>query len=279
MNLLVLSYNVLAARHLLSARYPDSPAETLASEPRFERIAALVASFRADLVCLQEVETDCFAALSRHLGGLGYEGHHELRSPSIGEGCALFAKSSSVRLLALSRCDFRDAPAEGGSSHRFAQLAELEIDGRRFVLANTHLQWDPPDAPAGRRRGESQAHQLAAALDRLAGKDGAAIVCGDFNAGPESRVYRVFIESGFCAARNEGGETPTCQANGRLSEVDFVFHRGFASARPLPRVGLRVSTPMPGYDHPSDHVPVGADFDGDSDDLISDIAVSPAESP
>jgi endonuclease/exonuclease/phosphatase family metal-dependent hydrolase len=262
MNLVIVSYNVLAARHLVPGRYPLSPVESLVSGPRFRRIGEQIASLHADLVCLQEMEHECFELLSRQLSGLGYEGFHALRSPTVGEGCALYAKSSSVRVHGRSRCDFADSPESGGASHRFAQLAELEAAGQSFVLANTHLQWDPPATPAMSHRGVAQARQLVAAINQITGPDGAAIICGDFNAGPESDVCRVFLEADYRAARPAGADEPTCQANGRLSEVDFVFHRGVHTAAPLPRAHLHVSTPMPGPEHPSDHLPVGAVFDG-----------------
>lgn len=261
MNLIVVSYNVLAARHLVPGRYPLSPVESLVSGPRYRRIGELIASLRADLVCLQEVENESFDLLSRQLSGLGYEGFHELRSPTVGEGCALYANSSSVRVHGRSRCDFADSPESGGASHRFAQLAELEAAGQSFVLANTHLQWDPPGTPAMSHRGVAQARQLVAAINQITGSDGSAIICGDFNADPESDVCRVFREAGYRAVRRVDADEPTCQANGRLSEVDFVFHRGFHTAAPLPRARLHVSTPMPGPEHPSDHLPVGAVLD------------------
>lgn len=245
MNLVVVSYNVLAARHFVPGRYPLSPVESLVSGPRFHRIGELIASLRADLVCLQEVEHESFDLLSRRLSGLGYEGFHALRSPTVGEGCALYAKSGSVRVHGRSRCDFADSPESEGASHRFAQLAELEAAGKSFVLANTHLQWDPPATPAMSHRGVAQARQLVAAINQITGTDGPAIICGDFNAGPESDVCRVFLEAGYNAARRADADEPTCQANGRLSEVDFVFHRGFHTAAPLPRAHLHVSTPMP----------------------------------
>lgn len=92
MNLVVVSYNVLAARHLVPGRYPLSPVESLVSGPRFHRIGELIASLRADLVCLQEVEHKSFDLLSRRLSGLGYEGFHALRSPTVGKA-ALFTRN------------------------------------------------------------------------------------------------------------------------------------------------------------------------------------------
>lgn len=262
MNLVVVTYNILAARHLVPGRYPLSPVESLVSGPRFRRIGELITSLRADLVCLQEVEQESFDLISRQLSEFGYEGFHELRSPTVGEGCALYAKAGSVRVHGRNRCDFADSPGSEGPSHRFAQLAELEAAGQSFVLANTHLQWDPPGTPAMSHRGVAQARQLVTAINQITGTDGSAIICGDFNAGPGSDVCRVFLEAGYRAARRADADEPTCQANGRLSEVDFVFHRGFHTAAPLPRAHLNVSTPMPGPEHPSDHLLVGAVFDG-----------------
>lgn len=262
MSLVVLSYNVLATRHLHPTRYPDSPRGIYASEPRYERIAALVASFRADCICLQEVETRCFETLVRHLGPLGYEGTHDPRSAALDEGCALFLRSSRVRVLERQRVDFESAQDSPDPSPRLARIVRLETAGGPFLLANTHLQWDHPGTLPGQKRGEAQARQLVGRIEVLAPGDEPAMVCGDFNAGPGGSVSRLFTGSGFRAAREAGPEIPTCRANGRLSEVDFIFHRGFHGVRPLPRAGLSVSTPMPGEEHPSDHLPVCAEFQG-----------------
>ena len=263
MSFSIVSYNVLAACHILPDRYPESPPDTLASRLRYGRIGDQIFLMDADLVCLQEVDAECFALLSQRLGSFGYEGFHDLRSHSTREGCGFFAKSGALSLHGRSRCDLEDPPGTADASHRFAQVLDLEVAGHRFLIANTHLQWDRPDRPASVHRGVGQARQLVEAIDRMVGEEGDAIVCGDFNARPDSDVCRVFFEAGYLAARPVGAEQPTCRANGRLSEVDYVLCRGFPSALPWSRIRLHATSPMPGPDHPSDHIPVGATLDAD----------------
>jgi endonuclease/exonuclease/phosphatase family metal-dependent hydrolase len=258
MKLSVISYNLLAACHIQPERYPDSPAEALDSGWRNACLVEQIAALDADLVCLQEATPDCFALLSSRLGFQRYQGFLDLRSCSVAEGCAFFAKTGIARVQGRSRLDFGNPPEIGGASRRLAQLLNLEAGGRRFVVANTHLQWDFRDKPASCHRGVEQARQLVEVIDLAVGRTGDAIVCGDLNARHDSAVCHVFFEAGYIAVRPEGPDQPTCRANGNLSEIDFVLCRGFPTAIPCARYVLDERNPMPGHEYPSDHIPVGA---------------------
>lgn len=254
----VASYNLLAACHLRPERYPGPPAEALENGRRQACLADQIAALGASFLCLQEVDPECFTGLSSRLEPLGYEGFLDLRRGAAAEGCAFFAKSEGGQVVKRHRLDFADPPETEGASRRLAQIIELEIDDLRFALTNTHLQWDSPDRPAACHRGVGQARQLVEAIDRIIGTAGSSIVCGDLNAGYDSAVLRVFFEAGYLAVRSPESAQPTCRANGRLSEIDFVLCRGFLEAAPWPRTALNETIPMPGRDHPSDHIPVGA---------------------
>jgi mRNA deadenylase 3'-5' endonuclease subunit Ccr4 len=163
----VVSYNVLADSYIKPAFYPGADQQHL--NPAWRRAALIerIASFPADVICLQEVEADLFARLQARLAG--FSGRY---APKTGkpDGCATFVREPVRLWHALEYSD--------GSGH-VALLAEVEAPGRPFGIANTHFRWGPP----GTRIGLDQAIELLNAIG-----EGPWIIAGDFNAGPNSAL-------------------------------------------------------------------------------------------
>ncbi len=64
---------------------------------RYPRLLSQLASFRADLLCLQEVQADHFKPFfERDLSALGYEGIYKQRTGDKTDGCAIFYLKSKV---------------------------------------------------------------------------------------------------------------------------------------------------------------------------------------
>ena len=58
--------------------------------------------------------------------------------------------------------------------------------------------------------------------------------------------------------------TPTAVVNGRIRQLDYIFHCWIVGQPPhidpVPLTPIDRDTPMPGPDHPSDHLPLAAAF-------------------
>ena len=150
-----LSQSLLEQNHDLLYRH--SPPEALRRKPRLAALVELVAGLQADVVGLQEVETDQYRAtwLPR-LGAMGYVGCFKQRTGEDREtpdGVALFWRGSRLELqhepvaleysrLAERAQDAREAE-ELRNKHQVALLARLRdlATGRNLVVGNTHILW------------------------------------------------------------------------------------------------------------------------------------------
>lgn len=234
----VVSYNVLADSYIKPEFYPHVDPRHL--DPRWRREALIerIASFTADAICLQEVERQVFSRLRSRLAGL--DGHFLRKPMGKPDGCATFVRAPVLGRRALTYSD--------GSGH-VALLTEVEAQGRRLGIANTHFMWGPP----GTRAGLDQAMEL---LDAIT--EGPWIVCGDFNANPDSALVSEFRRCGFLDAyAGIGGAT--CNSNGLAKRIDFLMYRGL-TCLPDRIAAIDEATPLPSAGEPSDHVAIGAVF-------------------
>jgi endonuclease/exonuclease/phosphatase family metal-dependent hydrolase len=132
-----------------------------------------LANLSPDLIALQEVR------LPHNPAGwladqLGYP--YRMLSPKSGWS------SSHEALALISRLPLEDRQAlDLGGQDRIAQRASLKIGERTIVIANTHLYWQPGESLPRLR----QVERLLDWLQRLPGSPW-CVVCGDFNATPET---------------------------------------------------------------------------------------------
>ncbi|XP_051151507.1 carbon catabolite repressor protein 4 homolog 4 isoform X2 [Andrographis paniculata] len=154
------------------------------------------------------------------------------------------------------------------------------------IIANTHLYWDPEwiDVKI------AQAKYLLSRLDKF--KDLVSekfdcsppiIVAGDFNSVPGDKVYQ-YIVSGTSSTEPEatedlptplssvykliGGEPEFTNCTpGFTGTLDYIFFSPSGDIKPVSYLQLpglespEVSGGLPNYVHPSDHLPIGAEFD------------------
>jgi mRNA deadenylase 3'-5' endonuclease subunit Ccr4 len=237
----VVSYNLLADSYIKPSYYPRVDPRHL--DPTWRRPAILdrIASFDADVICLQEVEAPVFAALQDRLNR--FAGHYAPKDQGKPDGCATFAR---VPVRNPGRLVYAD-----GSGH-IALMVEVELDGRTLGIANTHFRWGPP----GTTIGLEQARELLDAIGT-----GLWVVCGDFNADPMSALVAEFGRRSFSDAYAEL-DCPTCNANGVAKRIDFIMYRGLA-CQPDPIPPIAETTPLPSAEQPSDHLPISARFTWD----------------
>jgi mRNA deadenylase 3'-5' endonuclease subunit Ccr4 len=254
------TWNILATAYIRRAWYPRTPRNVLDPVWRVPALVRHAQQMGVDILCLQEVEADVFAALSAGLAGLGYAGTYALKGDKRPDGCATFFRSDRFALLADRRMAYSDGDG-GADSGNIVQLLLFGHEGKRLGIANTHLKWDPPETTRERKLGYRQIVQVIQTLRQDAGSPDGQILCGDLNVAPESDVVEALVADGFDYAHRQCPEALTCNSNRQPQLIDHLFYRGSLRARPIPPARVDADTPLPSLDQPSDHVPLAAAFE------------------
>ena len=255
------TYNVLAQAYITPTRYPRTPAPVLASVWRRPALVRHIVALGTDVVCLQEVEDETFAAVQQALQPLGYTGHFAKKGGGKPDGCATFVRQSTLAWGTVHHLMYSDGAGIERDSGHLALVVVGACKGRPLGLVNTHLQWDPPGTPPDRQRGSRQIKQLLQERGRIAPSCEAWIICGDLNVTSESHVVAVLRAEGFDYAHRTLAGTYTCNANARANMIDYVFYTGVFRAQPVAVPVIDDQTPLPSYDQPSDHLALTAYFD------------------
>jgi mRNA deadenylase 3'-5' endonuclease subunit Ccr4 len=237
----LVTWNVLADAYLRPDWYRGVPPALLEPDRRRSAVCTRAAGLEADVLCLQEVDEACFAALGRLLGVLGYRGTFRRKGLGKPDGCATFwrglsATSESVLAFAV------------GSGH-VAQSTTFE----HVRVVTTHLKWDAPDSAVATRWGMRQSDEL---LTWVRDEPRPLIVCGDFNVRADDQVMARFEAGGLRDAFDGSHRPHTSSTNGRSAKIDHVVS-SVPGLRPaalqFDQVGV---TSLPNEAEPSDHVPL-----------------------
>jgi mRNA deadenylase 3'-5' endonuclease subunit Ccr4 len=261
MSFTVATYNILASTYIRPEWYAGVPAALLRPESRVPAVVRRVAALDADILCLQEVERDVFAALDRFLGPLGYAARYEQKGRGKPDGCATFLRAGDFTVRRARRLGFRDrGPGATVDSGHIALLLTLEHDGRQLGVANTHVRWDEPGTPREEQVGYRQVAELIEACRGFDPPCRDWVVCGDFNYAPDSEVVGAMRAAGYAFAHAGRPNLRSAVANGRALLLDYIFHT--AGLRPLPVDPPIITdgTTLPAPGHPSDHLALVAEF-------------------
>ncbi|CAL8338386.1 unnamed protein product [Merluccius merluccius] len=214
----VLSYNILAdvyAQTELSRTvlYPYCPPYALQLDYRFNLLLKELAGYRADLLCLQEVDTGVFAdSLAPALDAYGLDGTFRVKERQH-EGLATFYRRSRLRLL--SRHDImlsealtsdplhsdllervsanpvlKDKILHMSTTLQVSVFEDVNEPSKKLCVGNTHLYWHP-------KGGNIRLVQMGVAMQHLShvikqeAPGAAFIFCGDFNSTPDSGVCQL----------------------------------------------------------------------------------------
>jgi CCR4-NOT transcription complex subunit 6 len=256
------TYNVLATAYLGKGDYSAVAPDLLEPERRVPALVRHVIGLGADLLCLQEVEADAFAALEEALGPLGFAGCYEWKGRGKPDGCATFFRASVFALRHRARLEYQDRE-KGPDSHsgHVALLLALEHESRLLGVANTHLRWDRPRTRKNDQVGHRQAVELLDACRHFEPPCAGWIVCGDFNRRPESEVVATFRQAGFEHTHAGRPHVRSAVTNGRTSLIDYLFHTEQLRSRPIDPPAVSDATVLPAPDQPSDHLALLAEFD------------------
>jgi endonuclease/exonuclease/phosphatase family metal-dependent hydrolase len=238
----VVSWNVLADAYVRRDYYPRTPPALLDPATRRRAIVERLATYATvDVVCLQEVDTALFRLAVETLPD-STPRHLPKRGRS--EGCAILVHRNASATPGYEELVFSDASGHVALAATFAGL----------TVVTTHLKWEPETTAPEIHRGRSQ---LAEILDRW--PSGPRIVCGDFNAEPDSAVLALASARGLADAYGSASDAFTCNANARRQRIDFILHSSELVATPSPlHLHLEDDTPLPGAGEPSDHLAIEA---------------------
>jgi mRNA deadenylase 3'-5' endonuclease subunit Ccr4 len=257
----VASYNVLASAFIERARYPRTPALVLSSTWRVPALAQHISALAGDILCLQEVEADIFAALKSRLSAHGHAGVYARKYGSSPDGCATFYRRDLLQPVGETVIRFADAGDTESDTGNIALITTFSTRGLRLGIINTHLTWDPPGTARERQRGLRQARHLLLEYERNAAFADAWIIAGDLNVIPGSEIVSLIEGSGFRYAHDGRPSPNTFSLNGEAKQIDYLFHSPNLRSDPYETHAVDERTVLPSAEQPSDHVAVSARFD------------------
>ncbi|XP_024019216.1 carbon catabolite repressor protein 4 homolog 4 isoform X1 [Morus notabilis] len=157
------------------------------------------------------------------------------------------------------------------------------------IVANTHIYWDPEWADVKLAQAKyllSRLAQFKALVSDRFECASSLIVAGDFNSTPGDKVYECLISgnplasSGTVAEGSEDAPIPLRTAYGSTSgepkftnctpdftdTLDYIFFSPSESIKPVSLLELPEFDPsdvggLPNFSHPSDHLPIGVEFE------------------
>jgi mRNA deadenylase 3'-5' endonuclease subunit Ccr4 len=256
----VASYNVLASAYAQRAWYRRTPALVLDPAWRVPALVQHVSKLGADILCLQEVESETFVALRTFLGERGYGAQYARKFAGRPEGCAILYRREAFELISVRSFRYADAGGSAPDTGHIALVARFQTGDGVLGVINTHLAWDPPDSARLRQYGLRQAHQLVAEYEHYAPQARGWIVTGDFNATPGSEIVSAMEKAGFKYAHEGLAEVFTCNVGASARLIDYLFHSPEFHVDPVAPAAIDDFTLLPSAEQPSDHVAIVAKF-------------------
>ena len=163
----VLNYNILCDRYATAAQYGYTPTRALSWEYRRDLIFEEFRKHDADVICLQEIDTETNEYFKRELAFRGYRGVFwpkprartmPEKEARLVDGCATFYKAQKFIMLDKQLVDFANIainrPDMKGEHDIFNRVMprdyiavltffENRMTGSRLIVGNAHIFWDP----------------------------------------------------------------------------------------------------------------------------------------
>ncbi|KAL7159708.1 hypothetical protein ABFS83_01G045800 [Erythranthe nasuta] len=156
-----------------------------------------------------------------------------------------------------------------------------------IIIANTHLYWDPEWADVKIAQAKYLLSRLSGFQKLVSEKfdcSPSVIVAGDFNSVPGDQVYRYLVSGTNVVGPETADEVPKIPLSsvysftrgepeftnctpGFTDTLDYIFFSPSRDIKPISYLDLPeaessdVSGGLPNYFHPSDHLPIGAEFE------------------
>ena len=255
----VTSYNILADSYVRPEWFAHIDPEILKWEKRSVALLRKIESFDADVICLQEVTQAAYAFFEVHLRDHGYQGSFAKKEQKKPDGCATFFRQGSLQYRNSRTIYYSDGEGVANTGH-LALISSFESEAGVISIANTHVKWDVADKPGEDHLGYRQIRELIHRHIKADQSAHAWIICGDFNAPPDSPLITELLNNGFVDAY-QGAEQNTYNSNRAAKRIDFLFHTSNLKAKPAKIRDIDGLTVLPSEDEPSDHLAVSAVFE------------------
>lgn len=150
-----------------------------------------------------------------------------------------------------------------------------------LIMANTHIYWDPEWIDVKLAQAKyilSRVTQFEKLISNKFNCKPSVMIAGDFNSTPGDKVYNYLVSANSDStdeapiklrslyAANGGEPEFTNCTPGFTGTLDYIFLSDGSSVKPtsllrIPRGdSAEVQGGLPNFHHPSDHLPIGADF-------------------
>jgi len=186
--LIVISYNI---------RY-DNPADGINSwEKRKDMVISLLKFYDAEIFCLQEALFHQVNYIDSAFADYGYYGPCRDDGKIKGEACPIFYSKQRFTLIESGTFWYAETPEIPGSIDWDANLPRIaswlilhdQMTNRDLLLTNTHF--DHESQLSRSNSAKLLKEKLTAISNGLP-----VIVCGDFNAYPDSEPFQILVEGG-----------------------------------------------------------------------------------
>ncbi|URE23329.1 Endonuclease/Exonuclease/phosphatase family [Musa troglodytarum] len=288
-----ISYNILAQVYVKSSYFQHSPSSCLKWKARSQAILMDFKNFDADFLCTQEYQ----ANKTLHLGPptvgiwtsaqllqmeeIDYNDLVNCMSAlnEIGNNKVLDLETRHAPIKELSRKHQPDDPHVRLKRDCVGLLAAFQLNDSSnhiIVVANTHIYWDPNWADIKLAQAKYLLSRLSQFKELISNKFTcipSVLVAGDFNSTPGDEVYRYLVSASEVApiqlrslyAAHGGEPTFTNCTPDFTGTLDYIFLSGSrlraVSLLEMPGPeSADVIGGLPNHHHPSDHLPIGADF-------------------
>ncbi|XP_057688577.1 CCR4-NOT transcription complex subunit 6-like isoform X1 [Corythoichthys intestinalis] len=230
----VMSYNVLCDKYATRQLYGYCPSWALSWEYRKKGIMEEINSCDADIVSLQEVETEqYYSFFLETLKSRGYDGYFcpKSRAKLVSEqerkhvdGCAVFFKTDKFTLVQKHTVEFNQvamANSEGSevmlnrvmTKDNIGVAVLLQVNKDLFsggtktapekplvLVANAHMHWDPEYSDVKLIQTVMFLSELKSIAEKAAGESDASpipiVLCADLNSLPDSGVVEYLSNGG-----------------------------------------------------------------------------------
>lgn len=291
----VVSWNVLAQVYTRSSWFPHAPAPSIRWKRRFQTIAFYLKHLRADIYLLQEV--DNLLEYEELFKQMGYGLKYKRRTGTKKDGSAIAYRFDRFQCLGIQEIEYnelvgyikdndKDAEENRSRYHRdcigiLAALKE-QNSGKVLCAATTHLFWNPDMNDVKL----AQAQLFISRIGHFANswRTTHTIAGLDANSIPDSDVYRVLtgvapsstskrvfsapfkeyqMRSAYVTAT---GHNPafTTHIPQFIAPIDYMLHSPNIRISAILKIAQEgdesIGNGMPNYYHPSDHLPLAADF-------------------